>query len=84
MKQITRVNLVNENLVPLVGYTLPFLSTHGVDIFQGYNGPYSHFATKRGNGSFIFDDRFSLDFRLPPKTSVFAAKRGIVQVVVDN
>jgi murein DD-endopeptidase MepM/ murein hydrolase activator NlpD len=61
------------------GCTLPF-SGSAVRIFQGYNGPYSHFAVRRGavEDGRIYDYSFSLDFALPFGTPVRAVLDGIV------
>jgi len=63
------------------GYLLPF-SNAPVIISQGYEGPYSHIATKRG--SLFYDDRFSIDFALQLNTSVSASKSGIVFGVISS
>lgn len=65
------------------GYLLPFDSKE-IKIFQGYNGPYSHSATRRGTCGILSDDRFAIDFALPLGTSVIASKSGIVYAVINN
>ncbi len=66
-------------------FLLPF-RTRPVHISQGYNGPYSHFAYKRGEGIFALteDYRYAVDFALPFGTEVFAARKGRVFIVVKE
>ncbi len=63
------------------GYILPI--EEKVEIFQGYNGPYSHFALKRGKVERLDDGRFGIDFDVLPGTKVVAAKEGIVYGLID-
>ncbi len=68
----------------LEGFAIPF--SHGsVVIFQGYNGPFSHFAMNRVGRlcKTLYDDRFCLDFALPVGTPVLASKSGVVRYVTD-
>jgi len=83
MITITKVRPLEVRPASLDGYILPFPETHGVKISQGYDGPFSHFVTKRNNNSPIFDDRFSLDFALPVGTLVLAARDGVVKTISD-
>lgn len=52
-----------------------------VTISQGYNGPFSHFALRRGHR--INDLRYSVDFAVAPGTLVRAAQDGEVFGAVD-
>ncbi len=79
------VEKVNLDFTPPLrdGYVLPFISDI-VNIFQGYNGPYSHFAMKIGSSEkpeniTTIDGRFALDFAVPFGTRVLAAKAGVVR-----
>lgn len=56
----------------------PFSQDLGIDILQGFHGPWSHkrfTATK--------DLSYAVDFKLPLGTSILAAKGGIVVLVFD-
>ncbi len=66
------------------GYILPIQNSN-VRILQGYNGPVSHVLLERRTGNSVYsqDDRFSLDFAVPFKTEIVAAKAGIVRYVCD-
>src|SRR3989344_1447397 len=69
------------------GYILPFRGSH-IEIIQGYNGQYSHLATKRSSDyseySYIEDDRFSLDFLVPEGTTVVAPRAGRIVMLMDE
>tara|TARA_Y100000310_G_C20593048_1_gene769083 strand:+ start:458 stop:1036 length:579 start_codon:yes stop_codon:yes gene_type:complete len=73
------VERVNLDFIPATrdGYVLPIFSDQ-VEIFQGYNGPYSHFAMNNLKGKLI-DDRFAIDFRVSFGTEIIAAKAGTVE-----
>lgn len=71
---ITKIK-IEEEPPARPGYIIPF-TRRPISISQGYNGPYSHFARLIGRS--IVDDRFSLDFKLPPGTPVLAAMPGVV------
>lgn len=69
------------------GYILPFRGSQ-IKIIQGYNGPYSHLATRRSvddsSLTIIEDDRFSVDFLLPEGTSVITPRAGRIAVSMDE
>ena len=66
------------------GYILPF-ENNGVNIFQGYNGRFSHSILEfNGSNRFTHDDRFSVDFALPLGTPIVASKDGIVDLCFDK
>jgi murein DD-endopeptidase MepM/ murein hydrolase activator NlpD len=78
---IKRVEIKRQALTQY-GYWLPF-NFDRVEISQGYNGPYSHFAMEKGRG-ILYDNRFCIDFVLPVGTPVLAAKHGEVAVFKNN
>jgi murein DD-endopeptidase MepM/ murein hydrolase activator NlpD len=80
---IKKIKLSHE-MEPRFGYSLPF--NRPVKIFQGYNGPYSHFAMERESihHKNIHDHRYSLDFSLPYGSDVLAAKNGTVYGFIEN
>lgn len=80
--KITKVE-IKETPPAREGYILPFIGEEA-KIFQGYNGPYSHAATRRGICEVLYDDRFAIDFALPLGTSVLASKSGIVYEVIND
>jgi len=63
----------------LFGYRFPLDGE--IEIFQGYNGPWSHFGMARGET--IIDNRFFLDLILPIGSVVLAAKSGRVYGAMD-
>ncbi len=71
---------VDRDTEPQSGLKLPF-DSECVKILQGYDGPFSHFAMKRVK--YIVDDTFCIDFKLPLKTPVLAAKSGVVYGVIS-
>lgn len=77
---ITKIK-IEEDPPARPGYIIPF-TRRPISISQGYNGHYSHFARLMGRS--IVDDRFSLDFKLPPGTPVLAAMSGVVVGAIDS
>ena len=69
---------------PVEGHILPFVPKGPVEIFQGYNGPHSHFAFTRGSGRISYDYRFGLDFKLPLGTEVIASKEGRIHYIINR
>lgn len=71
------------------GYSLP-LKNVPIEVSQGYNGDYSHFAYTKNfhinNKAYstFYDDRYSLDFKVPLNTRVYAAKKGVVIGFIDD
>jgi len=63
------------------GYTLP-IKKQKIDIMQGYNGPWSHFAFEYYKN--IHDYRFAIDFKLPIDSVIYASKSGIIELVTDS
>jgi murein DD-endopeptidase MepM/ murein hydrolase activator NlpD len=63
------------------GFILPFEGA--INISQGYNGPYSHFAYSSGSARLFHDMRFCLDFAVPTETEILAARSGIVYAAID-
>lgn len=82
------IEKVNLSVIPdeKSGFIIPFSTNHTpVKIFQGYDGPYSHFALRTlGELQLYYDYRFALDFKLPVGTPVLAAKSGIVLFFVNT
>lgn len=68
---------------PIKGFVLPFEGD--VVIWQGYDGPYSHFPVRRIGPNFdkVEDDTYSIDFDLPFGTEIRAARDGVVESVCD-
>lgn len=64
------------------GHILPIKDK--IEISQGYDEPYSHFAFQREQKNIIYDHRFALDFKTPIKTKVYASKNGIVEYIEDS
>lgn len=58
--------------------SLPFSPDLGVDILQGFHGPYSH---KRFSPT--KDLSYAVDFKLPIGTPVLVGKSGVVALVFD-
>ena len=67
------------------GYFLP-IKVPFPEIFQAYDGPYSHFTYEKilKNLKIKYDDTFSLDVKSSPSTPVFASKTGVVAGLIDG
>jgi murein DD-endopeptidase MepM/ murein hydrolase activator NlpD len=65
-------NALQENFEEDYIYSLPFEEGKTYLVFQGYNGKFSH------------ENTFALDFNLNIGAKIFAAREGIVVIVVDN
>ena len=63
---ITRIECLETRLAR-EDHILPFID-QPTKIFQGHNGPHSHFAMKRG--MMFYDHRYALDFELPLETDI--------------
>lgn len=81
-----KVNYSRHNIRKAKGYSLPIQGKP--EIFQGYNGPWSHFAIGKIDisGKFIIvcDESYGLDFKLDEGSPVLAAKSGRVSTVFDR
>ena len=62
------------------GYILPFKS-RPAKVLQGWHGGYSHFS--RQIGRFVIDDSYAIDFELPLRSEIIAARAGIATGIVD-
>jgi len=52
------------------------------NIHQGYHGPWSH--KKYLKGGCVVDDSFSIDFKVPYGTPIYAAEDGIIHMYADR
>ncbi len=74
--------------IPPLHHMLPLPFEGLVQISQGFNGPYSHFAWRAlfddsNRTDMIQDDRFAVDFLLEPNTPIRAVMAGTVQYALD-
>lgn len=89
MTLITERIHLNRDVDPVSGFIVPHL-VRPIEIFQGYHGPWSHFASKttfKGKSKDYYltnDDGYSVDFRVPFGTQVIASRAGKIELVTKS